>query len=52
MADMDDNVLGAAVQRGGRPMTRDELFVVLACVGLAVLSVLAMVNYYCQEIER
>jgi len=27
-------------------MTRDELFAVLACVGLAVLSVLAMANYY------
>jgi len=26
-------------------MTRDELFAVLACVGLAVLSVLAIVNY-------
>jgi len=25
--------------------TRDELFAVLACVGLAVLSVMAIVNY-------
>ena len=46
LEELSDRMLAqAALAAALRAETRDELFAVLACVGLAVLSVLAIVNY-------